>query len=178
MIEQARNARLAGMLRYTLIALVILLWRLLPLSPGAIRWPGPDLLLCLTFVWILRRPDQVPALLIAVVFLIEDIILMRPIGLGAAIVVLGSEAARLREHRWREHPFMVEWLRVSILFALMMVCYRFAQSLFFLPLPALGQVMLQLIATAAAYPAVTLAGRWFLGLNRLDITEAEIMRHR
>jgi len=41
--------------------------RILPLStePGSV--PGPDVVLCLTFAWVLRRPEYVPALLIAAV---------------------------------------------------------------------------------------------------------------
>ena len=50
MIDRMRNRRLAGMLIFTLIVLVFLLIRLLPLSPGTIRWPGPDLALCLSFI--------------------------------------------------------------------------------------------------------------------------------
>lgn len=178
MIDQVRNGRYTQMALYALLVLALLLLRLLPLSPGATRWPGPDLTLCLTFVWVLRRPDQIPALLIAVVFLVEDLMLLRPIGLWAAFVVLASEAARIREQRWREQSFMIEWFRVSILIALMMFGYRIALAIFFLPLPSFGQMMMQLIATVMAYPVVALAARWILGLTRLDITEAEIMRHR
>lgn len=173
MIEQVRKARTPGMALYALLMLGLLLLRLLPLSSGTIRWPGPDIALCLTFVWLLRRPDQVPVLLIAAAFVVYDIVLLRPIGLHAAIVVMASEAARLREHRWREHPFMVEWLRVSILFALMMFAYRIALTLAFLPLPSLGQMILALIATCMAYPVVALAARWLLGLTRLDISEMQ-----
>lgn len=177
-IDHVRNARYAQMALYTLLVLAILLLRLLPMSPGLTRWPGPDLTLCLTFIWVLRRPDQIPVLLIALAFLVEDLMLLRPIGLWTAIVVIGSEAARVREQRWREQSFMVEWLRVSILIALMMFGYRIALAISFVPLPSFGQMMMQLIATVMAYPVVALAARWALGLTRLDITEAEIMRQR
>lgn len=178
MIDGMGRRKLAGMVLFALIALAFLLIRLLPLSPGTIRWPGPDLTLCLAFIWILRRPEQIPVLLIAAVFLIEDLLLMRPPGLWSAIVILGSEAARMREPRWREQPFVVEWFRVTFLIALMMFAYRFAMALFFIPRPPFGQAILQLIATAIAYPGVTLAARWLLGLTRLGITESEIMRQR
>ena len=35
-----------------------------------------------------------------------------------------------------------------------------------LPVPALGQVLLQVIATVATYPLVVLAARWLIGLRR------------
>lgn len=178
MIDPLRSRRILGMTVFGLIALAFLLLRLLPLSPGATPWPGPDLMLCLTFVWLLRRPDQMPALLIAAVFLIEDIILLRPFGLWTAIIVIGAEFARSHDIRWRDQPFLLEWLRVATLFAVLVLAHRFVMALAFVPLPSLGQVILRLLATVFCYPLVVLAARWLLGLKRLDIAEAEMMRHR
>jgi len=166
MIDPARRRRILGQALFAALFLAILFWRLLPLAPGRIGWPGPDLALCLALVWVLRRPEQVSVLTVALLFLIEDILLMRPIGLGAALAVIGTEAARRREQRWRELPFMVEWLRVAMLLGLVVAANRILLAVFFLPLPPLGQVVLQLIATVAAYPLVAwLAGRAF-GLAR------------
>lgn len=166
MIDPGRRRRILGQALYVALFLAILFWRLLPLAPGRVIWPGPDLGLCLTLIWVLRRPEQVPVLTIAALYLIEDILLLRPIGLGAAIVVLGTEAARKREQHWRELPFMVEWLRVTMLLALMMLADRFLLTLFFLTPPPLGQAMLQFIATIAAYPVLAALAGWALGLPR------------
>lgn len=163
---------------FALCYLAILFLRILPLNAGFTGWPGPDLGLCLTFAWVLRRPERLPAPLIALLFLIEDILLFRPIGLWAAIVLAGTEAARLREVRWREQPFMVEWLRVGLLIGAMMLGYRIVQVLFLLPVPALGQVILQFIATIAAYPLVVVAAHWLFGLRRVSPAEAEMIRYR
>lgn len=178
MMEAPTRRRLIGLAVYVSAALLLLFLRLLPLHPGAVSWPGPDLLLALTIAWVLRRPEQVPVLLIAVIFLIEDVLLQRPFGLWAAIVVIGTEAARHREVRWREHAFMVEWLRVSALIVAMTLAVRVAMALFILPLPALGQVMLQLLATIAAYPPVVLAGHFLFGLRRIPPGEADAMGYR
>ncbi|RCW83401.1 rod shape-determining protein MreD [Paracoccus lutimaris] len=166
MIEPLRRQRMLGQALFVLLFLAILFWRLVPMAPGRVFWPGPDLSLCLAMVWVLRRPDQVPVLTIGLIFLIEDIILLRPIGLWAAVMVIGTEAARKREAGWRELPFMVEWLRVAILMAVMMAGYRFPMAVFFLPLPPLGQVILQYIATIAAYPLVAGLAGWLFGLPR------------
>lgn len=166
MIESQRRQQLFGQALYVALFLTVLFSRLLPLNPGRAIWPGPDLVLCMTIGWVLCRPDQVPVLTIAALFLIEDIVLLRPPGLWTAIVVMGTEAARTREARWRELPFMVEWLRVTTLIAMMMLAYRFAQALFFVPLPPLGQVVMQFTATVAAYPLVAGLLRWPLGLRR------------
>ncbi|SMO48986.1 rod shape-determining protein MreD [Paracoccus laeviglucosivorans] len=166
MIEAARRQRLVGIVLFVLLIVAILFLRLMPLNPGRAIWPGPDFALCLTLAWVLRRPDLAPAPIIAALFFLEDIMLLRPLGLWAAIVLFGTEAARRREHRWRELPFMIEWLRIATLLAMMMLAYRFALALFLLPTPPLGQVILQYIATAGSYPLVTGLLHWPLGLRR------------
>lgn len=155
---------------------VLLFLRLLPLSAGSVGMPGPDLGLCLTLAWVLRRPDQLAAPVIALVFVLQDILLFHPLGLWAAVVVVGSETARLRESRWRDAPFMIEWLRIAILVGLMMLAYRILQVLFMMPVPALGQTILHLIATVAAYPLVVLGARLLIGLRRVSPADAEQMR--
>lgn len=146
--------------------LLLLFMRLLPLPSGPRDWPGADLGLCLTLAWVIRRPEQVPALLIALLFLAEDIALYRPIALWAAIVLLGTETVRARDSRWREQPFLIEWLRVAMLIGMMMLAYRFTLAALFLPISALGQVILQYLATVAGYPLVVLVARWVIGLRR------------
>lgn len=178
MIEAAGpRGRMAGAAVFVLCMAMLLFLRLLPLSGGLVGWPGPDLGLCLTFAWLLRRPDLLAAPVIALVFLFEDAMLLRPIGLWAVIVLLGSEAARLREARWRDQPFMVEWLRVAILIGAMMMCYRVLSLLFLLPVAGLGQVILQFLATLLAYPPVVLAARWLIGLRRSGGGGTEMARH-
>ncbi|AUH34441.1 rod shape-determining protein MreD [Paracoccus tegillarcae] len=178
MVEARTRDLLRGAALFTACFLAILFLRILPLNAAFIGWPGPDLGLCLTFAWVLRRPDLLPAPMIGLLFLLEDIMLYRPIGLWAAFVLAGSEAARLREARWREQPFMIEWLRVALLIGAMVLGYRVVQILFLLPVPALGQVILQYIATVASYPVVVWAARWLIGLRRVTQTEVEMMRYR
>lgn len=174
MVAPATRRQLVGMVIYALLALVIIVLRLLPLSPGSLRFPGPDLLLCLSFVWVLRRPRDVPAPLIAAMVLIEDILTLRAPGLWAVAVLTGTEAARLREHRWRDQPFLVEWLRVAVLMGVMMIGARLVLMLVLVPVPPLGQIVLQFLATAGAYPIVALLARWLLGLRRGAAISEEI----
>lgn len=166
MIQAPERSFVLGTLAFLASVWVLLFLRLLPLSEGIMGWPGPDLGLALILAWVLRRPDQLAAPVIVLAVLIEDVLLMRPLGLWTVIVLIGSEAARLREPRWRDQPFMVEWLRTGILIGAMMLGYRLAQILFLLPVAALGQVILQYLATVAAYPLVVFGARWLIGLRR------------
>ncbi|MCG6110588.1 MAG: rod shape-determining protein MreD [Paracoccus sp.] len=166
MIQLPRRSFVLGTLVFLASVWLLLFVRLLPLSGGIMGWPGPDLGLALILAWVLRRPDQLAAPVIVLAVLLEDVLLMRPLGLWTVFVLLASEAARLREPRWRDQPFMVEWLRVGILIGLAMLGYRLVQVVFMLPVSALGQVILQFLATVAAYPLVVFAARWLIGLRR------------
>ena len=170
MAALSRPRQLLGQTLYVLAALLLVAGALLPLSPGRIAWPGPDLLAALTLAWVLRRPEQVPVLVVAGVMLAADILLFRPLGLGAAIAVVATEVARHHQHRWRAQGFLVEWMRVAILMGMMVLAERVIRTLFLVPatlapLPPLGQDMLRLIATVGAYPLVV-AVLATLGLRR------------
>lgn len=174
-----RQNRLLGQFSYLVAALALLVVAILPLSPGSEGWPGPDWLLALTLAWVLRRPEQVPVVTVAGVMLLADILLLRPIGLGAAIAVVATEAARLREQRWAQHGFLAEWLRVAALMALMTLASRVLHTLFVIPvtlapLPAFGQDMLRLIATIGAYPVIVATAR-ALGLRRAAPAEMDLV---
>ena len=158
-MAMSRQRQLLGQTSYLLAVLALILAALLPLSPGRIAWPGPDLLMAVTLAWVLRRPEQVPVLTVALVMLAADILLFRPLGLGAALAVVATEVARRQQHRWRAQGFLVEWLRVAILMGLMVLAERVIRTLFLVPttlapLPPLGPEALRLIATIAAYPFV------------------------
>lgn len=179
MIAAPRQRQLVGMLLFVMVGLALIVASLLPLSPGAIRWPGPDWLLALTFAWVARRPDHVPVLVIAVVLLVADILTMQPIGLHAAATVVATEAVRQRQERWSGQGFLAEWLRVAALMALMLLAERFLRTIFIIPstlapMPPLGQDVMRLIATVAAYPIVVAVCRVF-GLRRAAPGELDLI---
>ncbi|MGL4311531.1 MAG: rod shape-determining protein MreD, partial [Paracoccaceae bacterium] len=166
---------------YMLIAALLLFARLLPLntvppdwpSPSPLDWPGPDLLLCLTCAWMLRRPDYVPALLIVVVFLVEDMFSLRPPGLWPAIVVIGTEFLRSREGQYRDMPLTVEWAVVAGAMLAMMLANHLALAIFLVPQPATGFSVVQMLATMVAYPLVALFSRHVAGVQRPSPAEID-----
>ena len=153
---------------------MLLFLRLLPLgSDAAGGWPGPDILLCLIFAWVMRRPDYMPALLIAGVVLVEDLMLMRPPGLWTAIVVLAAEFLRARIALTRELSFATEWLLAAGLMVAMLLAYRLIFAIAFLPQPALGFALVQTLWSILCYPAVVLASRVALDLRKPAMGEVD-----
>lgn len=173
MAEFWRQAHWIFRALFLALALMLLFLRLLPLghAPGAL--PGPDLLLCLILAWVVRRPDFLPMPLILGVILIEDLILMRPPGLWTAIVVLATEFLRGRVALTRELNFLVEWALVSGMMLGMMLTYRMVLGLAFVPQPAFGFAVVQVLWSVALYPLVVGMSRLVLDLRKPAMGEVD-----
>lgn len=171
-----RRQNLIGIIIYIVISLLILFFRLMPITPGLPGLPGPSLILCLTFAWVLRRPDQLPAVIIVISSLVGDFVLGRPFGLWSFLLLTGTEILRPRAMRWSDQPFLFEWLRVSLLIGLMIISYRLILIVFLLPVPAFGTVIIQWLVTAIAYPLTVLVV-YLIGVRRLSAAEIEMMVH-
>ncbi len=160
------------------IGLVIMFYQLLPFRPGEAGWPGPDFLTLLIFAWVMRRPDQAPVLLIAGLAFLADLLFLKPLGLWAAIMVVGTEFMRRREPVYREVPFLAEWLFVSVVLAVMVVVNTIVLGIFGVSQPALGLVLIQLIMTLLLYPLTAGSIAFVLGVRKLTPAEAEKLRRR
>lgn len=163
---------------YALLAAILLFIRLLPLQSIAGNWPGPDLLLGLTLAWVLRRPDYVPVLLIAVVALLEDMLLMRPPGLCAALVVLAAEFLRNRAAATREYSFILEWAVVAITMSATVLGYRLLLAVAMLPQVSFAQTMIQLVITVMSYPLVVAISRAAFGVRKPATGEVDGLGRR
>ena len=178
MVDGATRQVWLHRLLFGALALFLLFARLLPLGGEAGDLPGPDLLLCLIFAWTMRRPDYLPALLIAAVVLLEDMILMRPPGLWAALVVIASEFIRGRVALTRELNFGVEWLLVAGLMVGLMVVNRMVFALFLLPQTNFGYALLQVVMSMIAYPVVVFLSRVVLDLHKPATGEVDAYGRR
>lgn len=166
MVETILSRRWTFRVLFVIISAVIAFAHLLPLHPGAGGIPGPDLLLLVAMAWVLRRPDYIPAVLVAVVMLMADFLFMRPPGLWAALTVLGVEFLRQREQMTREMSFLVEWATVAAVVAVLFFANAIVLAVFLVDQPALGLTLIRLIATILLYPiVVALAARAF-GLRK------------
>lgn len=139
---------------FVLLALFILIFSLLPLDTSPRRWAGPDILLAFAFAWCMRRPEFVPAVVLAGVFFLADLLLQRPPGLWALIALIGCEQLKNRGRGLRDATFAAEWLAVgSTLTAITLINYA-VLILFMLPAPPLALAFSQFIATLICYPAI------------------------
>jgi rod shape-determining protein MreD len=148
------------------LAGLVLFVRILPLGTTTGGFPGPDFMLCLALAWVSRRPDYLPALLIALVVLVEDLILMRPPGLWAALVLLASEFLRGRAALTRQLGFLAEWFLVAVVMFAMLVAYRLVMALAFLDQPGFGYAFAQMVMSALVYPLVAGGLQLALGLRK------------
>jgi rod shape-determining protein MreD len=178
MADPVARRRLSYRLVFLAILALVMLAKLMPLHPGPGSWPAPDILVLITFAWLLRRPDYVPVVLVALVFLLADLLFLRPPGLWAAIVVLATEFLRSREPGWRDIPFLLEWGIVAAVLTAMTLAYSAALAVFFVDQPGLGLTLLHLAITIAAYPVVVLLTARALGLRKAAPGEVDQLGHR
>ncbi len=166
MVDPFTAARLLYRLLFVALVALILFLRILPLDAMPSRWPGPDLILCLTFVWLTRRPDYLPAWIIVAVFAVDDLITMRPPGLWTLLALMTTEFVRSREVFLRDLPFTLEWAIFAAAVMVMTVANRLVLSLFMVPQSGFDLVIIEVLTTLAAYPVVAVAVAWIFGLRR------------
>ena len=151
---------------FVLLALVIVIFHLLPLDTTPRRWAGPDVLLAFACAWSLRRPDYVPAPILAFVFLLADLLLQRPPGLWAMLALIGCENLKSRGRNLRDASFAVEWVTVCVVITCIAFAYRLALSLALVPVPQLTLWLSELSLTLLVYPLVVAITHFVMGVRK------------
>ncbi len=151
---------------FAAFSLLLILGNMLPLQTLPRGWAGPDLLLCLALVWSVRRPEFVPLWLLAGVLLTADLLLSRPPGLAAALLLIGCHNMQSRMIRLRDAGFAAEWLRSAGIIVAIAILYRIVLAILLIPLPSFGLVVFQTIATIASYPLVVALSAIVFGVRR------------
>jgi rod shape-determining protein MreD len=136
---------------------------LIPLAPGSGLVP-PDLLYCLIVAWMLRDPSTVPLWLVLALGVFADLMLSRPLGLGALGLVLAGEAARSAS-RTRSIPFLLEWAGAVAGYALILLAINAVLHLSFADPPGVLASARYLAATALAYPIIAMVVARGVGLR-------------
>lgn len=178
MAETPTNRLWTGRAIYAGIACVLIFVHLLPLAMVPRVWAWPDLLLCVTFAWAARRPDYVPALLIALVFLTADLLFQRPLGLMTALVLLLTEALRTRAAGLRNAPFILEWTTVAVAIVAVTLGNRLILAVVMSPQAPLALTLIQMLMTILAYPLVAFASYVLFGVSRPAPGAVDTLGHR
>ncbi|NAZ37084.1 rod shape-determining protein MreD [Rubellimicrobium sp. CFH 75288] len=163
---------------YLLLSVVLMAAALLPLAPMPRDWAPPDVLLVVTAVWAARRPDTLPVLAVAAVFLLADMLFQRPPGLHAALAIGLTEWLRRRAPRLRRGTLLDEWLAAGSGLAVVILLERAALVLVMVPQPPFGLTLIQLILTLALYPVLAGLAQVALGLRRPAQGEVDQLGHR
>ncbi|MBP0481435.1 rod shape-determining protein MreD [Sagittula salina] len=151
---------------YPALAMAIIFVHLLPLQMMPARFAGPDWLTVLTFAWCLRRPDYVPALSIALVMLLADLLFQRPPALWALLVLLASEFLKSRGRQVRENTFFAEWLAAAMTLLVITLLYRLTLAILIISPGMLSLTLMQYGMTVAAYPVVAALSYLVFGVRR------------
>ncbi|MGZ9811032.1 rod shape-determining protein MreD [Pseudoroseicyclus sp. H15] len=167
-----------GRALYLVLALVLIFVRLLPLDTMPQSWAPPDLLLAFTLVWAARRPDLLPAPLVALVFFTADIVFQRPPGLWALMVLLLTEWLRRRSATLRSASFGQEWLTIAGGLTVIAVAYRTCLALVVAPLAPLSLTASEMLLTALIYPLAAAIAHWVFGVTRPAPGQVDSLGHR
>ncbi len=131
------------------------------------NWPAANWTLLFAFAWVLRRPNFVPVALVACLFLLDDLIFMRPPGLMASLSIIGLEFLRNRSKYSRELPFLFEWALVATVISAIMAMNLLMQALFVITLPEIRLYFFYYVITLLAYPLTVLVSAQLLGVRQL-----------
>ncbi|MEM1278109.1 MAG: rod shape-determining protein MreD [Pseudomonadota bacterium] len=161
-LSLARMLRMAGFVGLGFVAVSI---EIAPVGLTASALPSPDLLFCLTAYCALRRPEAVPLLLVFAIGLMRDLLTDGPPGIGALILTLS--ALFLTESRtwFLNRPLLIEWLAISLIFALGLALHWVLVVASFAPAPLIAGLAWLVLATAAAYLPVALLLRLVLRID-------------
>lgn len=166
MAEAVERHPWLGRVVWVALFAALLMIALLPHNAMPPAWAGPDLLLTITLVWVMRRPDLVPMVLIALLWLIADFLQQRPPGLMTALVLIVSEALRRRNVTLRALPLLLEWLAASAAIIGVTLGYRIILALLLTAQAPLGLSLMQMVMTILAWPVVALIARFIFGITR------------
>lgn len=126
----------------------------------------PDVFLVLVLVWVTRRPDYAPALLVGALMLFTDLLFQRPPGLWAALVLILTEMLRARSVALRTLPFFVEWASVTLGIIAITLANRIVLVLTVTPQAGLNLTLSQMVATCIVYPLIAALAHFIFGVSR------------
>lgn len=173
MVERLVSGRWAMRGVFVVLCGTVIFIQILPFSHWPPKLAGPDILMALTFAWVVRRPDYVPVLLVALIALMADLLLQRPPGLWAALTVAGTEMLRRRSLALRDLTFAAEWVSVAGTMVVITVANRLVLAVLLVDQAPLGLTVMQLLATLIAYPFVAVVSHGVFGVRKRNARDMD-----
>jgi len=152
-------------LLFALMGFICIGLPILPMGLAANSVGFPDVMFAVFAAWVIRRPMSAPILAIVFFAVLSDALMMRPLGLWALVLFVGMEALRLSNRAFKDIPFVLEWLYVSGLFALMLFMQNLLLFVSFDSVYLLNDVIGHWMRTVASYPVVVLILHWILRIR-------------
>lgn len=160
------------------IATVLVFAQLLPLDTRPHIWAAPDWLLAATLVWVSRRPEYSPILVIALVFFLADLLFQRPPGLWSGLVVILTEIIRTRAKGIRNMPFALEWGSVALGILAITLVNRAVLMVVMSDQAPLGLTLIQMGMTIIFFPLVVVVAHFLFGVSRPALGQVDNRGHR
>jgi len=158
---------------YLGIGLAVIFFRILPLDARTPGLPGPDIILSVTFAWVLRQPAAAPVAAILFLFLLGDFLLQRPVGLWTLLTLMAVTSLQNRRATLAEAPFLLEMAVVSGAILAMILAERVILWVLLTDQPSLGLVLMEGLATIVIYPIVVFVSKFLLGMDMLPFVDRE-----
>ena len=160
------NALWGQRIFYLLISLLLIVWLIAPQNSLSQGLPTPEFLLCLTLAIIFRRPDVLPTILIAIVFLFCDFLFNRPIGLWTVIVIIISEFAKTQYWRYKDSNFITTWFFISFLISSGIFSYMIILNVLLVPQSNFWQYIIWALITMLTYPVIFCLSFLIVGFDK------------
>ncbi len=166
MNEQVSSRLWTMRLSFGLLVLAILFLHLLPLQTAAGGLIWPNFVLCFGLAWSVRRPEYVPAVLLAVVFLMADLLLQRPPGLWAVLALIACEQMKSQSRSLRDASLASEFASVAVWVIGIGIAYQLILALLLVERAPLVPALIQIVVTVLAYPLVVAITHGLLGVRK------------
>ena len=151
---------------FTALVMVILFFHMLPLQTATGGWIWPDFILAFALAWSVRRPDYVPLVLLAGLFLLADLLLQRPPGLWAVLALVACAQMQQQARTLRDASLATELMSAAAWIVGVGVGYRIVLAVLLVDMPALAPALLQVVVTVIAYPLVVAMTHLFMGVRK------------
>jgi len=138
-----------------LLALILVLFSLVPYNfPGSAQLV-PPLALMAVFYWGVYRPDLLPAPLAFFFGLLQDFLSGGPLGMWAAVFLLVLMVTASQRRFFLGKMFVVEWLGFSLVTSVVFLAIWFIGSIYIGAIVDPGALFVQALLTIAFYPGLS-----------------------